>query len=607
MASRPRREDEPAVLGWHDSHCASAALLSGDGRVLYAAAEERFSKRKLHKGYPARVLADIGRRFGAGGLTVCYADLPALAKAGRHLGLIWNSRQKGLNSQESVSRLVRTVWGRLSAGRFGGVVGTDGADDASDAAVVKRVGHDVLCDHHTAHAASAYYLSGFDRAAVVTIDGVGDCLSGAVFEGEGGRLRRRRAFYYNELTVAADYEVFTAMMGFDPDRHCGKITGLSAFGRPNETCLRALEGFFEASWRRGRVNYFDAIHGPGAKAKIAELRALRQSVFGAFSREDLAWAMQRSAERRVLELIREHVPDIGRTDIALAGGVFANVRINQKVKELGFRNVFVQPAMDDGGLSLGVALNWLGEAKEIRPHRLPDVFLGPGYDEAEIEEALERARLLFERVEQMPSAVARLVAEGNVVARFDGRMEFGPRALGHRSILYDTRDPSVNQWLNKRLGRTEFMPFAPATLADRADAMYAGLEGCRHTAEFMTITFDCTPEMKRLSPAVVHVDGTARGQLVTAEANPGFYEIIDEYRKITGIPSVVNTSFNMHESPIVCTPEDAIASFRMGRLDYLAIGPYLVKADAECSNVRETRTTNTSHQPQVYDHQPIMS
>jgi carbamoyltransferase len=291
----------------------------------------------------------------------------------------------------------------------------------------------------------------------------------------------------------------------------------------------------------------------------------------------MAYAIQKRSEDQVLNFIKMHVPTIHGRNITLAGGVFANVRINQKVKELGFSNIFIQPAMDDGGLSVGVALSRVREMG-IVPVRQKTAFLGPGFEEAEMEEALKAARVSYSRVDNMAYALADLLVEGKVIARYDGRMEFGPRALGNRSILYHTRDPSVNTWLNTRLGRTEFMPFAPATLSEEADRCYLGLDGARHAAEFMTITFDCTEFMKEKSPAVVHVDGTARAQIVTPESNPGFHEIISEYYKKSGIPSLVNTSFNMHESPIVCTPQDAVTSFLEGRLDYLALGPFLVKA-----------------------------
>ena len=155
-------------------------------------------------------------------------------------------------------------------------------------------------------------------------------------------------------------------------------------------------------------------------------------------------------------------------------------------------------------------------------------------------------------------------------------MEYGPRALGNRSILYQPTDPSVNDWLNKRLVRTEFMPFAPVTMVEYADQCYEGLNGARYPAHFMTITFDCTPWMKKHCPAVVHVDGTARPQLIDRAANPGYYGVLEEYHKLTGLPCLINTSFNMHEEPIVCTPADAIRAFVDGHLDHLAMGKFLL-------------------------------
>ncbi len=204
------------------------------------------------------------------------------------------------------------------------------------------------------------------------------------------------------------------------------------------------------------------------------------------------------------------------------------------------------------------------------------MFLGPGFSEDEIVAALKRAQLPFTHYSVIEPKLAMLLAAGKVVARFDGRMEYGPRALGNRSILYHAKEPAVNQWLNQRLGRTEFMPFAPATLAEKRADCYLNTCGGEYAAEFMTLTFDCTDEMKRDSPAAVHVDGTARPQLVTPQSNPGFHRILNEYYKLTGIPTLINTSFNMHEEPIVCSPDDAIRAFLQGNLDYLAIGSFLV-------------------------------
>jgi carbamoyltransferase len=178
----------------------------------------------------------------------------------------------------------------------------------------------------------------------------------------------------------------------------------------------------------------------------------------------------------------------------------------------------------------------------------------------------------------LAQAVADRIADGKVVAIARGRLELGPRALGHRTILYRTSDPAVNQWLNQRLNRTEFMPFAPVTLDAYADQCYVGLEKARASADYMTVTFDCTPAMRAQSPAVVHLDGTARPQLVRPETDAFYHAVLEAYHARTGVPSLVNTSFNMHEEPIVASPDDAARAFVQGHLDTLVLGPYLIDA-----------------------------
>jgi carbamoyltransferase len=207
---------------------------------------------------------------------------------------------------------------------------------------------------------------------------------------------------------------------------------------------------------------------------------------------------------------------------------------------------------------------------------LENVYYGPEYTEAEIARALGEKGLAFERLDDIEDRVAELLTADHIIGRFDGRMEYGPRALGNRSVLYPAREPEVNQWLNHQLGRTEFMPFAPAALAGEAHRLFKNLQGCEKTAEFMTITFDCTDEMSRMCPAAVHVDGTARPQLVSERTNPSFHRILRAFHERTGIPALINTSFNMHEEPIVCSPADAVQAFLTGNIDYLAIGPFLV-------------------------------
>ena len=415
-------------------------------------------------------------------------------------------------------------------------------------------------EHHLSHAANAYLASGFDRALIVTLDGYGTGLAGSVSIGEGGKIRRLKAVQFPN-SLGSFYEAVTSSLGFKPDRHAGKIVGLAAYGDP-EVLSEVILSFFERTPGDYRIYQNLNIY-------VSRHLATR------FPKVDVAAAYQHVLEIVASELVAHWVRETGCRNVVLSGGVTANVKMNQRIHEIeGVEGTFIYPNMGDGGCGTGLALHlsWPGGAGE--PIR--DVYLGPEFSDAEIRRELERHGLPFGEPADLPSEIARRVHGGQVIARFAGRMEYGPRALGNRSILYHAREPEVNQWLNKRLGRTEFMPFAPVTRWEARHRCYNRLAGAEHTAQFMTITFDCTDWMKRACPAAVHVDGTARPQLIRRETNPEYYRILEEYEKLSGIPCLINTSFNMHEEPIVCTPADAVRAFLQGQLDGLAIGPYLV-------------------------------
>ena len=220
---------------------------------------------------------------------------------------------------------------------------------------------------------------------------------------------------------------------------------------------------------------------------------------------------------------------------------------------------------------------------------MPHVYLGPDYSDAEIRQELEKEDVEATRYDDVEAEIARLLSNNAIVARFNGRMEYGPRALGNRTILYQPTDPTLTVWLNESLQRTEFMPFAPVVMAEHAERCFVGLKGAEDTARFMTITFDCTEWMAENCPAVVHIDNTARPQLVSLDDNPSMYRILENYHRITGLPVLINTSFNMHEEPIVCSPYDAIRAFKLGHLDYLAIGNWIA-----ANPVRAERNADTS-------------
>jgi carbamoyltransferase len=426
-------------------------------------------------------------------------------------------------------------------------------------------------DHHYCHAASAYYTSDFDRALVITLDGGGDGRSGSVYVGEGGRLYSLASVdSFNSL--GNFYSYITALCGFKAEKDEGKVTGLAALGEPLYIdILRRFVRYQEP----GQIRYNVPMYHRSALQRIAERLPTN------FDRAALAASAQLLLEEVGVAFIRYWLRHTVLRRIAVAGGVFANVKFNQRVHELDEVDaLFVHPAMDDSGLAIGGALAaeagriGVDPARLIR--RLANVYFGPMYKDVEIERAIQAAGFTARRNPAIYDSIADLLANGYVVARFAGRMEYGPRALGHRSILYQTTDPSVNDWLNERLKRTEFMPFAPATLSAYAHHCYERLSGAEDAARFMTITFDCTPYMQAISPGVVHVDWTARPQMIDAETAPDFHNILTAYHRRTEIPSLINTSFNMHGEPIVCTPEDALRSFQQGNLDYLAIGDYLL-------------------------------
>jgi carbamoyltransferase len=417
-------------------------------------------------------------------------------------------------------------------------------------------------DHHDTHAANAFYGSGFEEALLVTFDGYGSGNCGGIYAGSANGIQALQRFPFpNSLGVF--YEHVTSALGFRPNRHEGKIVGLAAYGDP--AILRdTLRKRFDCGSGELRIR---------ASLNYLFTRCLAQH----FAKRDVAAAYQRVLEEVGVETVRFWLRKTGLRKIAVSGGVHANVKFNQRLREIdGVEEVFVYPNMGDGGCGTGAAMLAFGHNVMYTRRPLANVYYGPEYSSAEIEGALRRENLVYERVTDIENYVARLLSENRIVGRFNGRMEYGPRALGNRSVLYPAGDPDVNQWLNHQLGRTEFMPFAPSVLATEAHRLFHNLNGCEKTSEFMTITFDCTDEMRRKCPAAVHVDGTARPQLVSETTNDSYHKILRGYYERTGIPSFINTSFNMHEEPIICSPGDAVRAFLDGNLDYLAADNFIV-------------------------------
>ncbi|HSV85005.1 MAG TPA: carbamoyltransferase C-terminal domain-containing protein [Levilinea sp.] len=571
------------VLGIIDSKPSSAAMLV-DGRIVSAIAEERLCRMKLASGMPRAAITEVMRQAG---LAPSDIDLVAIAQeisVFEPHPIPWDGWfEKGAKEKtkvfDAVSANLAALVGKfpISWKAHHQIKRFLSQDRLVKIPALLREEYGITApvkfyNHHYSHAATAYYTSGFDQALVVTLDGGGDGMSGSVYRAENGRLKRLNSVdSFNSL--GNFYSYITHLCGFKAENHEGKVTGLAALGKPAYAAtLREFIGFDE---RKGAIRYRVPMYHRSA------LQHIRARLPAGFDKADLAASVQLLLEEIGLSFIRYWLIKAGLRDVAVAGGVFSNVKFNQRVHELSeVDRFFVHPAMDDSGLSVGAAMAAFAELDDFDPRQmnrpLKNVYFGPEYSQLDIEEALAGEGLHAEYRPDINEHIAQLLADGHVVARFTGRMEYGPRALGHRTILYQTTDRSVNDWLNERLKRTEFMPFAPATLVQHAHECYDRLAGAEDSARFMTITFDCTEQMAAQSPGVVHVDGTARPQLIDPETAPDFHRTLTEYHRLTGIPSLINTSFNMHGEPIVCTPEDAIRSFQQGNLDYLAIGNYLV-------------------------------
>ena len=469
-------------------------------------------------------------------------------------------------------------------------------------------------DHHRCHAASAYYTGPYERATVVTLDGMGDfSIGGSVYRAEAGRmslLRRSNGYF----SPGHFYMIVTDYLGFVPGRHEGKVTGLAAHGDPDrayatmEQIIRYRPGKLDFVAGPVAEEFFNVIRnrpearscrgysqGQRITARCAGSEdacvlpedgrlALFRHLWAGYSREDIAAAAQKRFEDVITAYVVDAVRRVGEPNLAVAGGCFANVRLNQRLLELTeVDGIYVHPNMGDGGLAAGAALLFHHDRREKRGlryvHRPWDhMYLGPAFAEREVVAALAGASLEYRQPTNIARDVARALVAGQVVALFQGRMEYGPRALGNRSLLAAAVDPTMPERLNGRLGRTEFMPFAPVVLEEHTRRWFPGWKPTCVASRFMTITYDVAPALSQRVPAVVHVDGTARPQVVGCNDNCLLHAILECYRALTGIPILINTSFNIHEEPIVCSPSDAVHAFTQGAADVLVMNEYWVEA-----------------------------
>ena len=557
------------VLGVADNHDAGAALVVG-GELVAAVGQERLDRIKNSGAFPAEAIQSV---LQLGGITPRDIDQIAIGTTFTPAGILrwfrpFHHQLKAESSQFSyllhlyILYQVALKFGHLT--RLEEFISLPALQREFRRCGVKAPV--TFVDHHTSHAATAYYSAGAEPALVVTLDAMGDGVSVTVHRGEGGKLHP----LYQQSGLSAIntlYSRVTEWLGFIPLRHEGKITGLAAYAPPPPKLV---------------AHFKEKLHfvGPGFSRENYLRRANKNDPWhhylGRYTREEIAASVQKNLEVEVCAFIRYWMEKTGLRRVATAGGVFANVKLNQRIAEIpGVESLFIYPNMSDGGLAAGGAMVVAG----VKPGSLAHVYLGNDISDHDARTALERAGLNYTRPVDVEGEVARLLAEGKVVARAAGRMEWGPRALGNRSILYKPDDASINVWLNKHLKRTEFMPFAPSTVWEGAETRFKGITPGKNSARFMTVCFDATDTMRSRCPGVIHVDGTARPQLVRQQDNPPFHHLLTRFGELTGEPTVINTSFNMHEEPIVATAGDAVRAYQAAQLDALQVGSYLTVRD----------------------------
>ena len=550
-------------------HDLSACLLK-DGEVVGCVEEERFTRRKHAKEalvsnsdeLPWRSIAHLLGREGASLADVTqigYSLQPKNRLRNAEFGDAvipgsWGSAE----GERRFYELVSTVPEQLRNAGFGGSF------------------H--WLDHHSCHLASAFYPSGYSSAALLSVDGIGETASSVAAYGSDNEIRElRRIEYPNSLGFL--WEKLCEFLGFSRYDAC-KVMSLAAYGdaaryRPEMRRLIApdsVRGFVTDAERLSfRTDDFDGLEqlfGLPRRLPNAEL---------APAHYDVAAALQTATTEIMHSLALWLHEKTGSDSLAMVGGVLLNCVTNRHlVEETPFRNVFIQPAANDAGTALGAALLlWHGKDGRPRAGRMDHAYLGPSFPESAIEDELRRSRVNYERVSRIEQRIGELLATGCVVGWFQGAMEFGPRALGNRSLLADPRSTALARRLNDIVKHREFFrPFAPSVLSEEAERWFE-IKRRTPASDYMLVAYPVRNEYRARIPGVLHVDGSARIQTVRKETNPKYHGVIDAFYRQTGVPLVLNTSFNDRE-PIVCSPMDALRTFEATDIDYLAIGPFLV-------------------------------
>lgn len=602
------------ILGISAYYHDSAAVLVRDGDIVAAAQEERFTRRKHDPSFPAHAV-----RYCLESEGIALSDLDAVVfydkpflKFERLLETYYAFAPQGLSSFLTAI----PVWIKEKLFLKKQLRTELAALDMGSAATVKLL----FTEHHLSHAASAFYPSPFHDSAILTIDGVGEWATASICHGNGNSITMLKELRFPH-SLGLLYSAVTSYLGFKVNSGEYKLMGLAPYGDPSSGQVERFCGLIrehlvdmkpDGSLRLA-MEYFDFAVG----RQMAH-NAKWEALFGFPCRSgesellqehcDLALAIQRITEDAVINMAREAKRLTGSRNVCLAGGVALNCVANGKLLKRGiFDDIWIQPAAGDAGGALGAALsacyigNGLPRSADDVTDRMKGSYLGPEYSDSDILKVARKYRADYRRCEtfgEVCDITAGLLAQGNVIGWFQARMEWGPRALGNRSIIADARSPEMQRKLNLKIKYREgFRPFAPSVLAESAQDFFdldrpspymllvADVKESRRTKlsdDYNTMTVrDKLSYLRSDIPAVTHIDFSARVQTVHRETNPHYWQLIDAFRKKTGYGLIVNTSFNVRGEPIVMTPEDAYRCFMRTEMDCLVIGDYIFDKAAQ--------------------------
>jgi carbamoyltransferase len=562
------------VLGLSCFYHDSAAALLRDGVIVAACQEERLSRKRHDSGFPARAVKYVLKEAGIGPEqidAVGFYDKPLL-KFERMLSTYVATFPRSFSSFRKAMPLwiKEKLW--------------------MPALIRKELrpykGPILFAEHHMSHAASTFLVSPYEEAAILTVDGVGEWATASFGVGRGSDIQLFKEIRFPH-SLGLLYSAFTYYLGFKVNSAEYKVMGLAPYGKPVhfERIMKEMVHLNEDGSFKLDMKYFSYDYGLTMTSKAFD------EFFGGPPRKpetwmnerefDIAASVQKVCEEVVLTMTRYIQRETGLENLCMAGGVALNCVANGRViRETPFKNLFVQPAAGDAGGAVGVA-HYLYNTVEKQPRGKAwnHAYLGPAYGDAEILDYLKTAGAPYRELprQELLATTARLISEGHVIGWFQGRMEFGPRALGARSILADPRDPKMRDTLNMKIKfREGFRPFAPSVLADKASEWF----DIECDSPYMLLVAQVR-EGKRVIPSVTHVDNSARLQTVSRDEAPLYYDLIAEFEKVTGVPIVINTSFNVRGEPIVCTPHDAYMCFMRTNMDHLVLGPYLLDKQAQ--------------------------